>query len=803
MQLFIKNRVTGASQTDCKFSLLRSDLFARVLRVINIRNILRTAGPVLSALILAGCMIMPGNHQPRGLMVDLLSSPEEAVITNPVPLFSWMIDDERHGARQTAWQVMVASSEKIILREEADMWNSGRNRSDRSVNVPFGGEPLEPFKTYWWRVRIWDKDGRAGRWSRPQSFNTGGFDGRGLRWPGESRWAELDRGGRTEYVFEDRHAIRYHEIKPVSVARNESGNHFITFEKAAFGTLRLTLDEPVKADTLIIHLGEKPGPRQTVDRKPGGSISYKEVRLAIGPGSGEYLLELPRQYSNYPNSQILAEHMPEVTSFRYAEIEGWEGTLGPDQVSQHALLYRFDDNSSRFDSSDENLNLIWDLCKHTLKATPFLGLYIDGTRERMPYEADAYIQQISHYCVDREFAIQRYTTAFLIFNPSWPAEWHLHIVLMAWADYMATGDVRFLDRYYDELRKKTLLPLAREDGLISTRTGLVTDEFLETIHYRGTSFRDIVDWPQGIPANEESLRRPFGSARIEGETDRYVFSDINTVVNAFHYRNLVLMEKIAGVLGKSEEEAFFRERAALVKTSFNEKLLNHDTGLYRDGEGVDHSALHANMFPVAFGLAPEEYYPQLREFIISRGMACSPYGAPYLFDALYELGADDYALELLTSESDRSWMNMINFGTTITSEAWDIKYKNNMTWNHAWGASPAYIITRRIFGIEPLEPAFRKILISPRPATLKSAEIISPTIRGAVHARFSNEPGGAFEMEIVIPANTGARVMLPVSDNREYTLLVNGEKRPFTIGDGSVVIDDLESGRYLLRLERK
>jgi alpha-L-rhamnosidase len=64
----------------------------------------------------------------------------------------------------------------------------------------------------------------------------------------------------------------------------------------------------------------------------------------------------------------------------------------------------------------------------------------------MPYEADAYIQQISHYAADREFAIQRYTNAFLIYNPSWPTEWHLHIVLMAWADYMATGDDRFLEK---------------------------------------------------------------------------------------------------------------------------------------------------------------------------------------------------------------------------------------------------------------------------------------------------------------------------------------------------------------------
>jgi hypothetical protein len=33
---------------------------------------------------------------------------------------------------------------------------------------------------------------------------------------------------------------------------------------------------------------------------------------------------------------------------------------------------------------------VWELCRYTLKATPFLALYADGNRERMPYEADAH-----------------------------------------------------------------------------------------------------------------------------------------------------------------------------------------------------------------------------------------------------------------------------------------------------------------------------------------------------------------------------------------------------------------------------
>jgi alpha-L-rhamnosidase len=804
------------------------------------------------------------NHTATGLMTDLLLTPEMAVITNPEPRFSWLIEDNRQGGRQTAWQIMVATTKEKAKNGNPDMWDSGKTMSGSSVSIPYGGKPLEPFTAYWWRVRTWDQDDSPGKWSEIQRFNNGEFDPADLKWPGESRWVRIGTDNDTLHVLENRHHLRYEEVAPVSVTKNDAGNHFVKFEKAAFGTLKLSTGTwmPAAGDSLIIHLGEKSAGNGAVDRVPGGSITYKRVTLPLEPGRSEYLLELPRQYSNYPNSQVLAEHMPEVAAFRYAEIEGWKGGMDNGQVRQYALLYHFDDDASAFSSTDGNLNLIWDLCKHTLKVTPFLGLYIDGTRERMPYEADAYIQQISHYAVDREFAIQRYTNAFLIYNPSWPTEWHLHIVLMAWADYMATGDERFLREYYQELKKKTLLELAREDGLISSRTGLVTEEFLRSIHYEGASFRDIVDWPQGTPANEEPQPGWFASARVEGETDRFVFSDINTVVNAFHYRNLVLMEKIASVLGKVEEAVFFRERASLVRDSFNDKLLDRVTGLYRDGEGVDHSSLHANMFPVAFGLAPEENFPRLREFFISKGMACSPYGAPYLFDALYKVGAEEFALELLTSEGTRSWMNMINFGTTITSEAWDIRYKNNMTWNHAWGASPAYIITRHIFGIEPLEPGFGRIQIRPRTGALESARIVSPSIRGSVHVKFeriiaggksaddnrSRDAGGnregsgwragdepaadgrragsgrnakgrriadfgsnaedsrnapqseGFTMEIVIPANTSAVVKLPAPGTAKFDFRLNGEELPAEIVDGLIIIDHLEAGNHNLEL---
>ncbi|MFP4621256.1 MAG: alpha-L-rhamnosidase C-terminal domain-containing protein [Bacteroidales bacterium] len=735
---------------------------------------------------------------PSGLMVELLTQPEDAAITAKEPEFSWIVQSREDSTMQSAYQVLVASDSQKIVLNNGDIWNSGKVSSQKSVNVQYKGNPLEYGNYYWWKVKVWDHQGNKSKYSKPRKFYVDEAEEE-KGWPGESPWLRLPD---SSWVFEDRHAIRYHDIAPVSVTENQEGHPFITFEKAAFATLQLNLDPArATADSLVIHLGERKDPaKQEVDRQPGGSIVYKKQKLGVKSGKTEYQLKLPRAYSHYPNSQVLAPHMPEVTSFRFVEIENYKGELTTDDIRQKALFYKFDESQSRFASSNARLDSIWDICKYTLKATPFLGLYIDGIRERMPYEADAFIQQVSHYAVDREYAIGRYSWEFLLFNPAWPTEWHLHMPLMAWHDYLQTGNKESLSRYYDDLKAKTLLPLSREDGLISTRTGKVDEELLNSIHFEGDNFRDIVDWPQGVPANEEAEEASFGSERIAGETDRYVFSDYNTVVNAFHYRNLVLMERIAGVLGKDEEVSFFNNRAEKVRQSFNQAFLDKERGVYTDGIEPDHASLHANMFPVAFGLAPEEHYNTILELVKDKGMACSPYGAYYLLQAIYELGDPEYALSLITNETDRGWLNMLRTGATITTEAWDMKYKNNMTWNHAWGASPAYHITRNIMGVKPLDPTFKKIQIKPQPGDLEHASIKTPTIRGSVKVSFEKSES-SFDMEFTIPANTSAQVVLPEPEGDTYKVMLDGEEVK-TIGrNGGLVIDEVLPGKHSVSID--
>ena len=450
--------------------------------------------------------------------------------------------------------------------------------------------------------------------------------------------------------------------------------------------------------------------------------------------------------------------------------------------------YPFNDEASAFHSSDSVLNKVWALCKHSLRATTVTGTYIDGDRERIPYEREALISQLGQYCVEGGYAIARHSHEHLITHPTWPTEWVVQSVWMAWNDCLHTGNSASLQKYYNDLKAKSLIGLRDKRGLVSTRTGLKTEKFLQSIHFKGAAdnFHDIVDWPHtgilGLGKNEG------------GEIDGFIFTDYNTVVNAYHYLGLCLLSNIAERLGKEDEKTEFARLAQETKTAFNKAFFDTKQKRYRDGIGTDHCSLHANMFALAFGLTPEKQVANVLEFIRSREMACSISGALILMDALYKYNEADYAFKLLSSTGERSWYNAIRMGATMTIEAWDNKYKPNLDWNQSAGSVPAYLITRRLMGIEPLEPGFGKIRIKPQPSTLRSAEILTPTIRGDIRVSFNNIPSEKFDMQVEIPANTVAEVWLPRL-SAKARLTVDGVESKGTV-DGKFIKVNIGSGKH-------
>ncbi|MDQ8188961.1 family 78 glycoside hydrolase catalytic domain [Roseibacillus persicicus] len=562
--------------------------------------------------------------------------------------------------------------------------------------------------------------------------------------------------------------------EPVAISRIDKGAILIDFGKAAYGNVRLMPTADAKGE-VTVHYGEDLQDGR-INRKPPGTVRYNLATVTLS-GDKAIVANPPPDPRNtelistrkfpHPPAILTPPEWGVVLPFRWVELEGWSGEISPDQiVRQTAYLVNWDDEAAHFESSDQLLNRIWDLCKYSIKATNVAGIYIDGDRERIPYEADAYLNQLSHYYTDSDKEMGRDSIDHLLLNGTWPTEWAPHMVFMVYLDYLHTGDLNWMAGRYNILKERMLFHRRGEDHLI----------FSEELDM---SRHDIVDWPKG-------------------ERDKYVFTPRNTVVNSFHIRTLQLMIKMAREVRAVDDLAQFELQLAASKKAFNETFLDKETGLYRDGIGTKHSSSHANFFPLAFGITPENLREKHVKWLAERGMTMSVYAAQYFLEALFENGADAEALALITADGDRSWKHMLDSGTTITWEAWDMKYKANQDWNHPWGAAPANLFPRYLLGAQPLTPGWDTARISPRIADLESAKGKVPTRHGPILIDWSQKDG--FQMSLELPENILALVDLPLIKGSTQVLL-NGKAVSATQEKERWVLDAPVTGKAQLEVK--
>jgi alpha-L-rhamnosidase len=704
-------------------------------------------------------MALRGATAPSGLLCDLLEHPEETVITNTRPQFGWIYQPSFRNDSQIAYRIIVASSEAMADMGKGDIWDSGWVSNAISINVPDTGAPLGMGSNYFWRVQTADSKGRRSSFSVAQHFITGSATN----------------------SFANRYPLNFVPVTPVLVTNTAPGRWFVDFGQDAFGYAVVHASGTLHPATVQVRFGEMANGFEVNTTPPAGStVRYTNTAFNLAAGGGTCSIR-PPAYTRSPNA-INPTGFGDVMPFRYLELTDFPGTITLTNVVQMRLLSHFDTNAASFSSSSTPLNQIWNLCRNSMQMLTFDGIYVDGDRERRPYEADSYIQQMSSYAMDREFTLPRHTTEYLLQHPTWPTEWKFHSIFMAWADYLHTGNTNVLNQYYANLQENSFSWAATGCGLMKGFPG-----------FPQTTNSDVVDWP---PGNRD------GFVIKEGSYRNYT----NSVNNAFYYHGLRLMARIAAVLGRTNDAASYTACSEQVYAAYNATFWNNTTGCYTDGVGTDHASAHGNFFPLVFGLVPAERQAAVLNFLHSRivandGMPCSVYGAQYLLEALFEAGDADTALDLMTA--DRGWLNMIHLGSTLTTEAWSFTDKPNMDWNHAWGAAPGNLIPRFVLGLRPLTAGFERILIQPQLGErLTYAQGVVPTIRGPVGISASNAPG-CFQLLLNIPGNVTATVMLPAPGLTNPVASVDGALSSGTLSNNWLILKNVGAGEHAISLKWK
>lgn len=108
---------------------------------------------------------------PIYLRCEYLDHP--AGIEERAPRLTWRVESAERGQKQTAYRLLVASSEEKLARNSGDLWDTGKVASDQTVNISYAGQPLASRQACFWKVQVWDKDGQPAPWSAPARWSMG------------------------------------------------------------------------------------------------------------------------------------------------------------------------------------------------------------------------------------------------------------------------------------------------------------------------------------------------------------------------------------------------------------------------------------------------------------------------------------------------------------------------------------------------------------------------------------------------------------------------------------------------------
>ncbi len=151
-------------------------------------TLLKRAIAIAVFFMLAGFRPLLGSVVPVNLQCEYRVNPLGLDVARP--RLMWQVESNERDQKQTSYQILVASSEDLLRHNQGDLWDSGTVTGDTTVNIAYSGKPLASGAQCFWKVKIWDGNGRASAWSAPALWSMGllGQDD----WKG--KWIGLDQG---------------------------------------------------------------------------------------------------------------------------------------------------------------------------------------------------------------------------------------------------------------------------------------------------------------------------------------------------------------------------------------------------------------------------------------------------------------------------------------------------------------------------------------------------------------------------------------------------------------------------------
>lgn len=371
---------------------------------------------------------------------------------------------------------------------------------------------------------------------------------------------------------------------------------------------------------------------------------------------------------------------------------GIDGDVQIEDVYANVRHFPFDDDYCKLETENDNLKKVWKLCKNTIKyATQ--EMFLDcPQREKGQYAGDLTITSAAHLiltgnaellkkAIDNQMQSAQYVPSLLAVTPGSLvqeiADYSFQFPILALRYYSFSGDKDFLRENLKicEGIIDAYKPYVGETGLLQN----ISDKW------------NLVDWPHNLRDNYDFPLDPLGTAP-------------HNVINAFYIGCVLLTEQIREILGIDTVK-----KSEKLIIAFNNEFYDKDRKVYTDCLESSHASLHSNIIPAFFGFNPPDSIDSIKQLIIEKGMCCGVYMAYFMLKALCNLGGYREALNLIISDGENSWMNMVKEGATTCFEAWGKDKKWNTSLCHPWATAPISVLAEDIL---PNLPTVGKIVLS-------------------------------------------------------------------------------------------
>ena len=302
-------------------------------------------------------------------------------------------------------------------------------------------------------------------------------------------------------------------------------------------------------------------------------------------------------------------------------------------------------------------------------------------------------------------------------------DWTSTIAIIPWNIYLFYGDSQLLKDCYDNIRRYV--------------------DHIDSISPTGITYWGLGDW---IPVKSKT--------------------PLEFTSTAYYYADVIILAKTAKMLEKQADYEKYTALAEKIKSAFNAKYLNPDTGIYGSGFQTE---LSAALF---WGLVPEEFKGKVAKNLAERVIADDTHvdvgllGSKTIFNALSENGYADLAYEAASQETFPSWGWWIVNGATTLYESWDL---GASSLNHIMFGEISAWYYKGLGGIFPDEsqPGFKNVILKPNFVSgLDRFECFHDGPYGRIVSSW-HKTNGSLTYTVSIPPNSTATLFLTADQLQE------------------------------------